>query len=80
MHTSLHQSSGTVLNKKTERMEESRDGKKNYEMMSPGPAMAVTLMDTAAVVTCARPSQEQARQNSSTDGGDDFQAQPLIGS
>lgn len=46
MHTSLHQSSGTVLNKKTERMEESRDGEKNYEMMSPGPAMAVTLMDS----------------------------------
>lgn len=45
MHTSLHQSSGTVLDKKTERLEESEDGE-NCEMMSPGRALAVTLMDS----------------------------------
>lgn len=46
MNTSLHQSSGIVLDKTTERMEESRDGENTCEMMSPGPAMAVTLTDS----------------------------------
>lgn len=42
-------------------------------MVSSEPDMAVT----AAVLTRARPTQDQASQNSSTDGVDGLQAPPL---
>lgn len=42
-------------------------------MVSSGPDLVIP----AAVLTCVRPTEDQASQNSSTDGVDGLQAPPL---